>query len=682
MEKYSDELSQSISSLRGVGEKTKLLLGEIGIISLFDLLSTTPIDFIDKSEIQTINEIKSGDNIVITGEIIKAIRTKGYRPNYILTVRAKAGIFTIRFIHKIIIFMSLKEGIKIRVGGNVIIKGSKFEFIHPEVEVINKNETLADIIPKYSIRGRVSQKKIRKLIRQAFSFFSNNYKFTCLDDYFYENFNCMSLLKALKKLHFPEGNYDDAWEEYSNAKKRLVYEEIYLHKHEFLNTISNYNNKESFPLNINQKVLKEFYSKLSFTLTKGQSLALDNIFQDLNASKPSKVLIQGDVGCGKTIIAIIACLQAINNGHQCLVLVPTEVLCSQHFNTFSEYIGSYGIISMVSGKSTKTEKENIKSDLIDGKISILIGTHALLYTDFKFKSLAIVVVDEQHKFGVKQREKISSYNKQPHLIYMSATPIPRTLALVLYENMNYITISDKPSNRKIIKTSIHEDLSRVHTNSLIKKHLKEGTQVYWVCTRVEDTLDDDKHSVKIFSDTIKSWFPGYKISILHGKIPSLEKIKIINSFKAGDIDILVTTSVIEVGVDCANANCLVIENSELFGLAQLHQLRGRVGRGSSQGYCYLVHSEGITPQAIEKLKYLENSHSGFDVAEYDLKIRGTGTYLGNKQSGMPDNYRVSNINDIMDNISNIKKFTYDLSSARISKLKKRWNIKRIDEVQL
>ena len=683
MKKYSDEISQSICTLSGVGVKTKSLLSEIGIKSLFDLLSMPPIDLIDKKEIDNINNACNGDMVVVSGEIIKAVKTRGFRPNYILTIQSVSGIFQIRFIHKIIVFMNLQKGMNIRVSGTAIVKGKRLEFIHPEVEKIKDNMPLANIIPKYSLRGRVSQSKIRKLVRQAFSIFSRNYKFTCLDDYFNQEFKSMSLLKALKKLHFPNGTYEDAMDEYVLAKQRVAFEEIYLHKHEFLKTVEKFNKKKSFELMINKESMDIFYSSLPFSLTSGQISAINKISNSIRDKRPSKVLIQGDVGCGKTIVAIIACYQALKNNHQCLVLVPTEVLCSQHFKTFTEYLGNYGMVEMISGKNTKAEKECIKRKLYDGQISVLIGTHALLFNDYKFRSLAIVIIDEQHKFGIKQREKISSdYENQPHLIYMSATPIPRTLALVLYENMNYITIPDKPSNRDITKTIVYDDKSRKKIYDSVAKHLQDNMQVYWVCTRIEDTEDSDKQSVNMFSNTIKELFPKYKVKILHGKLLSDEKIKIINAFKAGEIDILVSTSVIEVGIDCPNANCLVIENSELFGLAQLHQLRGRVGRGATKGYCYLIHSEKTTPESIEKLKYLEMHHSGFDVAEYDLKTRGTGTYLGNKQSGMPDNYRVSNINDIMDNISYIKSFKFELSSARISELKKRWKIKSINEVQL
>ena len=683
MKSYSDCFTQSIASLSGVGTKTKELFTQIGIETLFDLLSLIPTDLIDKSETLNINDINSGDFVVITGEIIKTFRTNGYRPNYILTLKADTGLVSVRFIHKIIIFMNLKKGMRIRVTGNAIKKSNKLELIHPEIEIKRQDTQLMDIMPKYSTRGKISQSKMRKFIRQAFSIFSREYKFTFLDKYFNEKFKSMSLLKAMKKLHYPEGEYDYAYKEYVEARQRLVLEEIYLHKHEFLETMSKYNHKESFELSLDDKVVTKFISSLPFELTTGQNNAILNIQESFETSSPSKVLIQGDVGCGKTIVAIIACFYAINRGHQSLVLVPTEVLCNQHFHTFSNYLNNFGKIEMLSGKTSIQNKAAIKQKLINGEISVLIGTHALLFNEYTFKSLAVVIIDEQHKFGVKQREKISSsYQKQPHLIYMSATPIPRTLALVLYENMNYITIPDKPSNRKKINTKIINDNNRDQVISNVKEHLNNNTQVYWVCTRVEDTLDDDKQSVKIFSDTIKKEFPKNRVSILHGKLSSEDKVQIINDFKKGKIDILVATSVIEVGVDCPNANCLVIENSELFGLAQLHQLRGRVGRGDARGYCYLVYSSKTKTESIDKLKYLEKNHSGFDIAEHDLKLRGTGTYLGNKQSGMPDNYRISNINDIMDNITQIKSFEYELSSSKIRELKKRWNIKKAHEIQL
>ena len=683
MKEYSDCTSQSITLLNGVGIKTKQLLSQLGVETLFDLLAMVPADLVDKSDTKNITNLENGDFLVISGEILKTTRTSNFKPNYILTIQSDVGPVTVRFIHKIIIFMNLKKGMRIRASGNVIKKSRKLELIHPEVEIIRDNIQLMEIMPKYSVRGKISQSKIRNLIRQAFSIFSNEYNFTALDKYFNDKFKSMSLLKAMKKLHFPEGDYFEACKEYSSARQRLILEEIYLHKHEFMETMSKYKEKKSFLLSVDSKILMNFCSSLPFKLTDGQKNALNDIKKSFNVSSPSKVLIQGDVGCGKTIVAIIATFHAVINGHQCLVLVPTEILCNQHFKTFTKYLKNYGTIEMVSGKTCEKDKLSIKHRIKNGEISILVGTHALLYNEYSFNSLALVIIDEQHKFGVKQREKISStYEKQPHLIYMSATPIPRTLALVLYENMNYITIEDKPCDRKLINTKIVNDQNRQKVISCVHEHLNNNMQIYWVCTKVEDTLDDNIQSVKIFSDTIRKSFPQHKVSLLHGKLTSEEKIKIINNFQHGKIDILVATSVIEVGVDCPNANCLVIENSELFGLAQLHQLRGRVGRGKDQGYCYLVHSSSTKPISIDKLSYLEEHHSGFDVAEYDLKLRGTGTYLGNKQSGMPDNYRISSINDIMDNIKYIKSFEYELPSTKIRELKKRWNIKKANEIQL
>ena len=682
MQKESDELSQSILTLNGVGKKTAILFEQLNIKSVFDLLSTIPTSFIDKSEIESINDVSDGDNIVVSGEIVKAVRTKGFRPNFIITARGDSGSFTVRFIHKIIIFMNLQIGTKIRVDGRALKKRNSIEFIHPEIEVIEKNNKLRNIVPRYSTKGRITQSKIRKLILQAFNKISKNYKYTQLDNYFNDNFNSMSLLKAFKKLHFPEGDYNDAISEYANAKKRLVYEEIYLNKHELLNNLSSYEKKQSFKISTDKNSVSDFIASLPFSLTFGQESALKSISQSMDSNSASRVLIQGDVGCGKTIVALIACLNTIKSGFQCLVLVPTEVLCNQHFNTFSLYLGKYGKISMISGNQTTLEKERIKRELITGQVSVLICTHAILYNDYRFQSLALVIIDEQHKFGVKQREKISSFSKQPHLIYMSATPIPRTLALVLYENMNYIKITDKPDGRHITKTNVFSDTFRDNVYGFVKKHLDEGTQVYWVCTRVDDNPENNLLSVELFSDVISKEFPNHQTAILHGRTPSDQKTTIINDFKNGKIKILIATSVIEVGIDCQNANCLVIENSEMFGLSQLHQLRGRVGRGKHQGSCYLMHSENIKDESIEKLRYLETHDSGFDIAEFDLKNRGTGSYLGTKQSGLPDNYKVSTIYDIMENIDQIKKFTYELPSAKISILKRRWKITKINEIQL
>ncbi len=682
-EKCSDEFSHSTLSLTGIGPKTHQELSQIGIHSLFDLLLTLPKEFIDKSVLTPLSEIKSGDKAVVIGTIIKSVRTKSVRPNYIITLQTGSEKFVVRFIHKIIIFKNLVSGVKVRVTGTANIRSGIIEFIHPEIEVIKDQMVLDDVIPRYSTKGTIGQQKFRKIIKDAFQIVSRNYKLSILDKYFHDTFNSMSYLMALKKIHFPTNDYEVACIEYKKAYERIIFEEFYLNKHEILQTIKKTNKKESYSLKIDTMSFENFLRKLPFSLTAGQAKAIENIHELLTHSSPTKTLIQGDVGCGKTLIAVLSCLQFIRNNLQCIILVPTEILCHQHYVVFDRYLGEHGFVEKLSAKSSHAEKNKIKEGLKSGSISILIGTHAILYDDYNFRELGLVLIDEQHKFGVKQRELISTtYDKTPHQILMSATPIPRTLALVLYENMNYIKIEDRPRERKTINTITHSSSNRNSLIQTVTRHLKDGMQVYWVCTRVEDTMDDQTLSVKMFINVLKNEFPNYRIEMLHGKLAAEQKVSIINLFKTGKVDILVTTSVIEVGVDCPNANCLVIENSELFGLAQLHQLRGRVGRGGSQGYCYLVYNYLITKQSIEKLKYLEHQHSGFKIAEYDLANRGAGSYFGTKQSGMPDNYRVSTINDIMDSIFSIKKFKYELSSSEIDQLKKRWNIKSNDDIQL
>lgn len=683
MKKYSDGFSQSILSIQGIGPKIQSQLSSIGINTLFELLLNIPTELIDKSSIARIEDMKQGDKVVVIGTITDSIRTKSLKPNYILTVDTGAGTFTVRFIHKIIIFMNLQVGIKIRVSGTVNIRKQNIEFIHPEIEIISDDNKLQKVIPRYSVKGRVSQKRFRKYIRDAFKIVSDNYRLSVLDNYFHDNFDCMSYLMALKRLHFPSDDFKKAIDDYHNARKRLIYEEFYLNKHEFIQTLRRSQQKDGHPITINHDQHLNFLKNLNFRLTKGQEDAISNLFTQFNKSLPSSNLVQGDVGCGKTLVAIMSCLQFIKNNLQCIVLVPTEILCQQHYETFSKYLKGHGVIEQLTGKSNNSEKSLIKDRLLSGEISILIGTHAVLYDDYHFKNLGLIVIDEQHKFGVKQREHISTiYRKRPHLMLMSATPIPRTLSLVIYENMNYIKIEDKPSNRELVYTKVFDDEYREELNDRISEHLNRGMQIYWVCTRVEDTGNDNLLSVKSFIKILRQKFSNAIIEILHGKINSQEKIEIINRFKSGDIDILVTTSVIEVGIDCPNANCLIIENSELFGLAQLHQLRGRVGRGVSKGFCYLVHQHTLAKESFDKIKYLENHHSGFEIAEYDLVNRGSGTLLGTKQSGLPDNYRLSSLEDIMDNIFSMKKFKYELSSFDINELKSRWNIKANEDIQL
>ena len=311
MHKEPDDLSISVGSLNGVGPKTLSLLRHIGINSIFDLLSNVPKELCDKSEASSLESINHGDRVVVSGEIIKATRTRGFKPNYIITIKGKIGTFTVRFIHRIIVFMNLQPGVNVRVDGKVKKNKDNIEFIHPEIETFEDNKPLQSIIPIYSLRGAVSQQKIRKLIVQAFKILSNNYKFSPLDDSFNEKFSCMSILKAIKKLHFPEGSYDDAFEEYQRAKKRLVFEEVYLYKHEFLESLLKYDKKQSFGITIESKFTENFIERLPFTLTDGQRSALDRVFDSLQSTQPSRVLIQGDVGCGKTIVAVIACLSVV-----------------------------------------------------------------------------------------------------------------------------------------------------------------------------------------------------------------------------------------------------------------------------------------------------------------------------------------------------------------------------------
>ena len=401
-------------------------------------------------------------------------------------------------------------------------------------------------------------------------------------------------------------------------------------------------------------------------------------------------MIQGDVGSGKTVIAIIAALYTKQSGLQTAVLVPTEILADQHTDTFVKLLNKHNVsIVCLKNNISSSRKTSILNDLLEGNIDIVIGTHSLIQNDVCFKNLGLIIVDEQHKFGINQRVLLSQKNKDQdylaHELYLSATPIPRSLSLVLYEGLEYTVIKDMPQNRKIISTEIISHLDRPSLHEKVNKILSNNNQVYWVCSCIDYTEEHEAEYVKGIYDELCSIFTSEKISMLHGRQDSKENSKIMNLFIKGKINILVCTTMIEVGVDVPNATCIVIEDPNRFGLSQLHQLRGRVGRCDKQSYCYLVSKDSLSEKAFSRLKALEDYTSGFAIAEEDLKLRGAGEYLGNKQSGINHNFKLATPEDAINNYPLIKEShkRLDLLDEKSkSKLIKRWGKESSETIQL
>jgi len=474
-----------------------------------------------------------------------------------------------------------------------------------------------------------------------------------IPDYILKEYNLMGLNNAIRKIHFPENKND-----FVRARYRLVFEELLSFQLALSHIKQSYKTDEK-GIAFDKKVkMMEVINTLPFKLTNAQIRVLKEISNDMESDKPMNRLLQGDVGSGKTIVSIIAAYKAVKSGYQAAILAPTAILATQHIENFQKTLNQFGIrCELLVSSITKKNKQIIKEKLANGDIDILIGTHAMLEEDVSFKNLGLVVTDEQHRFGVKQRAKIVAKGNNPDVIVMSATPIPRTLALILYGDLDISIINELPPNRKKIDTFAVGKSFEERVNHFIEKQLNEGRQCYIVCPLVEENEEMDLKSVTELAEKLQNeTFSKYRVEFLHGKMKPKEKDDIMLRFKNGEIDILISTTVIEVGVDVPNANIMVIENSERFGLAQLHQLRGRVGRGEYKSYCILKF-EGKGKVVQERMKIMCQTNDGFVISEKDLELRGSGDFFGTAQHGIPE-MKIANLFEDID----VLKTVQDLSS--------------------
>ena len=492
-------------------------------------------------------------------------------------------------------------------------------------EIENTNNT-GKIIPIYPLTYGISQNTIRKIIENGVDEVYEKLDET-LPDYILNNYKLMGINEAIKKIHFPENKSD-----FIKARYRLVFEELLGFQLALLKIKESYKTEEKGIEFERQVKMSDVINTLPFRLTNAQLRVLEEIDNDMESTKPMNRLLQGDVGSGKTIVSIIASYKAVKSGYQAAILAPTAILASQHMENFQKTLNQFGIKSeMLVSSITKKNKTEIKQRLANGEIDILIGTHAMLEEDVVFKNLGLVVTDEQHRFGVKQRAKIASKGNNPDVIVMSATPIPRTLALILYGDLDISIINELPPNRKKIDTFAVGKNFEERVNRFVEKQIEEGRQCYIVCPLVEEDEETELKSVTELAEKLqKETFSKYRVEYLHGKMKPKEKDEIMLKFKNGEIDILISTTVIEVGVDVPNSNIMVVENAERFGLAQLHQLRGRVGRGEYKSYCILKY-EGKGKVVQERMKIMCQTNDGFIISEKDLELRGSGDFFGTAQ---------------------------------------------------
>jgi len=680
----------NLESLPSVGPATKIRLNAIGINRISDLILFLPSFLIDKTSLTNLRDVEHSSTCLFVGVITKIYKSKGFKPNLIITVDVNNTKIQIRFLHKIIIYSNLKPGLKIRFSGLVRMKGKLIEMIHPEVEVLSGKKHIENVVPYYKTRKIISQNKIRKLIKYVYDYISTNNNKDVLSNKLLEKLKLPHYLDALQYCHFPSSHdYDVSNELFERGRQRFIVEELLAYKLILKDAKKKFELNKSTKYSILDVDINRFIESLPFALTKSQLNAINDIKTSFEKPFPTKRLVQGDVGSGKTIIAAIASLYATSSKLQVAFLVPTEILADQHTKTFKNIFSDLPInISCLKSKLQPKEKKSILSSVADGKIDILVGTHSLIEKNVVFENLGLVIIDEQHKFGINQRIKISSNNVKdlhPHEIYLSATPIPRSLSLVLYEGLDYTTINHMPSGRKPIITQLvrADDKEDLYRN--IQNILDSNNQIYWVCSCIDFTETLETEYVTNQFEILSGKFADFKIGILHGRNDPKENKMNMNLFVKGDIDILVCTTMIEVGIDVPNATCIVIEDSNRFGLSQLHQLRGRVGRSDKQSYCYLIYKNVINEQAMRRLTALEKHSNGFNIAEEDLKLRGEGDYLGSKQSGSNHNFKLATPDDALENYDIVKdamETLNDISVEDKKKLIRRWDKPYTETIEL
>jgi len=641
----SDVLSTDIQFIKGVGPKLAQVLSKKGISTIEDALYFLPRTYEDRRRIHKIREIIPGQNATL---LLKVVSQKEIRMGRKARLEVVAGDDTGRILlswfHA---YPSLKEDFAeentVVVFGEVKVFRNSFQMSHPEYEKIQEFQEgkpkasihFGRVVPVYSETEGLHQKTIRRMMGEVIRLSLNSLD-DCLPEHIRSKLELPSLRASFRAVHFPEECPNE--NEISKFLQRIIFEEFFVLQLGLGLKKQNQQQEKAPKLDSSNSKIKEFLKSLPFELTQDQQKALSEIEKDLCRSFSMSRLVQGDVGSGKTVVALASAVIAGGNGFQTAIMAPTELLAQQHFRTAEKLLAPTGLVPLLLTHSNSGSQE-VKESIQNGIAHVIIGTHALFQKGVKFHRLGLVIVDEQHRFGVEQRNALIQKGEGAHLLMMTATPIPRTLAFTLYGDLDLTLIRQKPANRIPIRTSVLRDRERPKLYAKIRERLQRGEQVYIIYPLIEASEKLDlKSATEMYETLKKEIFPNFSIALLHGKMKSEEKDKILLDFKNKKYDILVATTVIEVGIDVPNATLIAIEHPERLGLSQLHQLRGRVGRGDLQSECILVADVYVT----ERLRIMERSEDGFEIAEEDLKLRGPGEFLGTRQSGLPG-FRVGHI---------------------------------------
>ncbi len=650
------ELSTPIQYVKGVGPFRGKILKKAGIQTAEDALYRFPYRYEDREHFKKISDVKAGEEVTILGTILdchlQTTRRKGFTIFQMLvddgTAALKALWFNQPYLNEV-----FRAGQRVLLHGTVKLSYQKsftLQLENPEYEISDENETpsihMGRIVPIYSRITGLSVKLYRKILYHLVGELTEHIP-EIIPQQISKRLGLIPKWRALKEVHFPPAktSIDELNRFRSLAHKHLIFEEFFLLQAGLALRKRRYSPKDKgITFSINNHIREVLKKTLPFHLTPAQRKVLKEIVEDMKSPQAMNRLLQGDVGSGKTIVALLAILIAIENGYQAALMAPTEILAEQHYATIRSLLShsSYRI-ALLSRGVKKEEREQIRKDIKEGKVNLVVGTHAIIQEGVYFYKLGLVVIDEQHRFGVMQRSRLIRKGEFPNVLIMTATPIPRSLALTFYGDLDISVIDQLPPGRKPITTVYKSEKSRKEVYNFIKKKISQGGQIYLVYPVVEPSEKLELKAAREMAARLKKEvFPDFKVALIHGRMKSGEKEEVMRAFTAGETDILVATTVIEEGVDVPTATVMVIEHADRFGLSQLHQLRGRIGRGDTKSYCILMADSPITPEARQRLQAIKQSSDGFYIAEKDLELRGPGEFFGTRQTGMPD-LRVGNL---------------------------------------
>ncbi|MCI8338713.1 MAG: ATP-dependent DNA helicase RecG [Lachnospiraceae bacterium] len=624
------EGTDSIRTIKGVGEKSEKLFAKVGVTNVEELLSYYPREYDIFTKIQPISSVREGETVVLEGSFGDRPRMANARGLRIISAKFQdaSGKLQVSWFNMPYLMRSLKMGKRYILRGRIVQKNGMLQMAQPKMLTEQEYANLlGKLQPVYPLTAGLTNHAVTKAVAQALGEYDFGTDFLPLE--IRKKYGLLLRKKAVRQLHFP-----DSKEAYGEARRRIVFEEF------FLFSLALHYMKMHKKVNPSKYILlpgertEGLLNVLPFELTEGQRKAWEQVRRDLASGTVMNRLVQGDVGSGKTVIALLALLCAGESGHQGAMMVPTEVLAVQHYEEFQKYLEPLGIrVALLTGSMSAGAKREVKAEIARGEVDIVLGTHALIWEDVAFRDLALVVTDEQHRFGVRQREHFSEKGNHPHILVMSATPIPRTLAIILYGDLDVSVMEGLPAERLPIKNCAVETSYRPQAYRFMQRQVGEGHQAYIICPMVEESENTEAENVLDYAASLREVMPpSVRIAHLHGKMRPAQKNQIMEDFAAGEIDILVSTTVIEVGINVPNATVMMIENAERFGLAQLHQLRGRVGRGKAQSYCIFM-AGNPSKETMERLRVIEGSNDGFYVARKDLELRGPGDLFGIRQSG-------------------------------------------------